>query len=357
MIFTTPHGDFNQYDLDNHDVSRDARLFVDSVQLTGQLFFCDKIDITSEVYKDSEYIVQELVEVLLVDEEFSEPEKGWALAEETKNKLPDIRESSEGYHIGDELYYVFTDEEADKRHTSRLTEDLKESFDSFSDYNVAYIAKNFVPVEWFNERRAESNHSYVTDIKEESSTDSDVYVNRLHEEMVDNHILDEPDWPIHEFEREEFPNHYLEPQLENFDDDDDDDGESFSIAHEQWSNELDTWEDEQNELELSAQSDYEYEKDAYTDKLNDEIDEKISEFIENMVDGDVNGVNYWIDSYGIPDFHKTLIEYDLLAMDDAIEWLSTEEERSEISTYDGVETEVNITYKHEQYTFYIYRID
>ena len=77
-------------------------------------------------------------------------------------------------------------------------ESLNDLFDDIGVFGLSNMATswaidNALESAWFEEARDEDNDNYASDIRTENSSDSDLYLNRLHEEMVEAGIMDEMD--------------------------------------------------------------------------------------------------------------------------------------------------------------------
>ena len=88
-------------------------------------------------------------------------------------------------------YEVVTDSEADGLAEERVN-DLLDDVGVFglSDYTTQWVIDNALTTDWFEEAQNESNEFYVEDIESETPSDSDRFINRLHEEMYDEDVID-----------------------------------------------------------------------------------------------------------------------------------------------------------------------
>ena len=101
-----------------------------------------------------------------------------------------------GFEAEGAEYIVASDSEADDlaiQSVNGLIDDVG-AF-GFSDMSTSQIINYYLDTVWFEEAERESNEGYAEDIASESSSDEDLYVNRLHEESVNYGLMEELDLP------------------------------------------------------------------------------------------------------------------------------------------------------------------
>jgi len=355
---------------DDLEISTELGEFLGKWIEAGKLFFSDdEIDMTDHNIDDD--LVDELKNFVTLSD-FSDPMRALALHQYSGYDFVDIEEDRDPYTFtsGREKYLVLTDDEADeiaKERVENLLDDV--GFDGFSEWARDHALDNFIDTDWFDDAKIEMSMSYAEDIKHEG-TNSDEYINRLHEEMVELGILSEPEWPEepdesdYTYEREEFDSSDFydnEPVKNDYETE-----EEWEEAHSKWEDELsnaeEEWEEEQDRLEEEAQEEYddaieawEREKEEYKSDLEDDIDNNIEEFAETRVD-DEDGVEYWKNNIG--DISDIVKEHGLLDEDAFIEWIvDTDGRGTNIASYDGEEYEETVSLNGETENFYIYRTE
>lgn len=310
MEIITSYGSIDYDELEDFDLSSKTMEYINRQKAAADIFFAKEIDLidTENDFVDE---VQELAEVAIAENKFSEPSKAFAIAENQNVPLTDIEEvsySDSNFEVGGAEFVVYTEEEADEaalEYAKNLIEDI--GIEGLSEYAQTYVYENFVNTKWFDEAMNEFNTSYAYDIKGESASDADTYINRLHEEMVENGVMEDPEWP---------------------DEDDFDNEDEYDVA----------------------KSDYE------TD-LEDDVENKIENFIESLNDNYENGLEYWKQNFGDEDISRIAKENNLINEDDVAEWLVEEDGRgSLLSGYDGEEDYIKITFRGDSYEYYIYRV-
>lgn len=208
--------------------------------------------------------IELLADWLGVDEDECE-DNGWAI------------ETPEGEYI------VADDAEADKLATQSLY-DLFDAVGVFglSDTVTQYVLDYALDTAWFDSAMDKSNYAYAEDIESESSSDDDMYVNRLHEELVDAGLMDA----------------------------------------------LDDSEDE-DEVEEKAH----------------EANGKMQDLADYMNDQYEDGVEYYRDNFGEEDLLKAVKENNLVDEDKVAEWiLETDGRGNTLSGYDSEENDISSGY-------------
>lgn len=377
MEIITKYGSIDYDDLDEFDLSKETLEFLERQKNAADVFFATEIDLTD---MDSEFDeqIQDLAEVAIAENKFSEPAKAFALAENLGEELSDIEEDryrSTNFHTSGAEYMVLDEDEADEAALESAIDMIRDiGIDGFSDGFKDYIYSNFVKTEWFDEAMDEYNRSYADDIKNDTSSNDDVYVNRLHEEMVENSIMDEPEWPGErdefEFEREDYERQEFtdeEPDPDDYSEEDHENGtydeaaQAWADSEVDWENEQDRleaeWEAEQDRLEKENDEKMEAAADDYRTDLESEVEDKIDEFVEHLNNQYNNGLDYWEQHFGADDIARVASENGLIDENAVAEWLVEEDGRGQLlSGYDGGEDSESITYRGNKYEFYIYRV-
>jgi len=314
MIIKTVYGEVESDDLSQFDIPKAALDFIEKRVEAVSLFFAEELDLTDIDEKETE-LIQEIMEIA-VAEGFDDPPKAFALCEFTEEPLADITDRDGTYSVGGHDYYVLTDEEATAEAIDRAKSNIDDmGLELFGEDNQEYVVTNFVKTDWFDDALEESNRSYAEDIQGESAED-DRYVNRLHEEMVQMEVMEEPEYPA-------------EPDEGDFD------------SEEEYDEAYSEWEDKVSDFKTDLESEVEGNIDAYVKKRNEEYP---------------NSVKYWIDNMGMEDTVKTIKEQKLLDVNKAAAWVVDTDGRGSISSYDGEEHEHTVTYKGKKYTFYIFNM-
>jgi hypothetical protein len=180
-------------------------------------------------------------------------------------------------------------------------ESVKSLIDDIGVSGFSMNMQNFVESRWFEEAEREMHESYAYDIKDESSSDEDLYVSRLHEELVDYSLMDALELPE-------------EPDYEDED------------AHDEWEKECD-------DLRSSAEK---------------EANSKIDELADAMMSND--SVEYYIDNFGEEDFNEVVTREGLIDEDEVAEYVVKMDGVAHVlAGYDGEE--------HENGGCYFYRIN
>lgn len=370
MEIITNYGSIDVHDLEDFDLSDEAKEFIKRHIDAVEMFFGDEVDLTA--HDGDEDLIQEFAEVAIAENKFSDPERAFALAEYTGNHLTDIEEASYGdntYTAGGGEYMVLTDDEA----TEKAEEWAKDYYDGLDPESVLYalehhgFSEDFIDVSWFNDAMEDYNRSYAEDIQSESA--SEPYINRLHEEMVDKGVLSEPEWPeeddfTHEredFEREEFDEE--EPDADDFETD-----EEYDEAYQEWESAQEEFEREQDEaeeahdeeqdrLEEEAQENYENAKEEYQNELESDVDNAIDEFVEALNGDYDDGLDYFKNHFGDAEVGRMIQDNDLADKEAlGLQLLEDEGRGYFLASYDGNEDYQTITFKGEDHEFYFYRV-
>lgn len=320
MNIITDYGNIDYDDLVTFDLSDATIDYIKKRKSASELFFSNEIDITDETEFSDE--LSEINNVVLLDSKFSNPERAMAISEHTGVEVIDIDENDDEYTVqSSSTYLVLTDEEADTRAIDSATELLEDIGIAHLDIS---IFREFTDVTlWFDDAMKENNESYASDIMQETPSD-DVYINRLHEEMVRAGILDEP-------EREEFDE--PEPHVNDFD------------TTDEYQKEFDNWE---------KQKSY-WDKEQYSE-LEKIVKNSIDDFVEHLNSNYYDGLEYFIETFDAEENMETIKK--LVSFDKLAEHIISQDGRGQsISSYDGSEESVSVTYKGEEYDFFIYRMN
>jgi len=91
-------------------------------------------------------------------------------------------------------WLVFEDEDEARERAIEDTENLIDDIglEGFNS-NVLDVALNTIDDDYFYDNMKDSYSSYADNIENEESSDDDIYLNKLHEEMCDNGIMEEMD--------------------------------------------------------------------------------------------------------------------------------------------------------------------
>lgn len=343
MEIKTKYGSIDASNLDDFDLSDKTRKILEDQMNVAAMFFSDEVDLT-EFHKDYPEEIQEIAEIVIAESKFSEPERAFALIEAlngiTLDQIEEANSTALEYSIDDgSEYLVLTDEEADEMALENEQSTLEDiGLDALNDSLKSYVFDNFVDGSWFDDLMEEYNRNFAEDIKNESSSDDDTYINRLHEEMVEYGVLDTPEWP----DEDDFENylskdeHGSEPEEDEFDD-----ADEFETAHQAWVDEgLDIAREKQTE---------------HYERL---IDDKIDDFVEKLNGNYDSGIEYFEENYGKEELEKAIKSQNLVDYEEVARYMIESNGRgNSLSRYDGEEDEVTITYKNKSYTFFVYRVD
>lgn len=309
MKIVTAYGSIDYSDLDEFELSKETLDYLESRKTASEIFFASEIDLRNE---DEEFAseIQEVAEVAIAENKFSEPSRAFAIADFCNVGFGSVEElRTNKFEVEGAEYYVLEDDEADEMAKEYSRETLDEhGLEGMSEHFKSYIYNNFVNTSWFDDEMEDSHRTYAYDIKSEDATSGE-YVNRLHEEMVERGVMDEPKWP------------------EESDFEDDEDG-------------------------------YEAAKDEYRDKLESEVDDNIDDFVKSMSDDYDNGLDYWRQNFGSDELAEIINKNNLVDLDEVAEYMVKTDGRGQsIASYDNDEHFISIKYKGDAYDYYIYRTD
>lgn len=351
MKIITTYGsiDIEPNNLKTYELSNEAIDFIKRHIAAAEMFFAEEVDLTK--ISTDENLIQEFVEIVIIENKFSSPERAFALSKYTHDSLIEITESSHDeaeFSTGSGDYLVLTDEEATER-----AEDLAKTYYGDLDDDATLQAlkhhnfsSDFIDISWFDDAMDEYNRSYADDIRNETYDDS-VYISRLHEEMCNHNILSEPEWPD-----EDDYSYYREDFDEEEPDEDDQD------AHDEWEASRDEWEENQDRLEEEMQSNYEEAKENYKTDLENDIDNAFEEFVEKLNNEYEDGLDYYINTFGESETAEIINSYNLADQEAlGLQLLDDEGRGYFLDSYSGSEDFQTSTYRNEKYEFYFYRIN
>mgnify|MGYP001409904524 CR=1 FL=1 len=198
--------------------------------------------------------------------------------------------------------YLVADSYSDAEEAAK--DSIKDLFDDIGieGFNLGSI-ESFVDSRWFEEAEKEMHESYVYDIKDETSSDEDLYVNRLHEELCDNGLMDPLELPT-------------EPERDDFEDESD-----YDSAIEDWENEC----------------------ESIRNRAESEAEDKMYDLSDNMMSND--SIEYYIDNFGESEFNDVAKRNDLFDIDAIAQYvLDTDGVGHILAGYDGNEYEQNGCY-------------
>lgn len=200
----------------------------------------------------------------------------------------DITEDTWGFHVGSDEYRVLTDDEADEEFETYEEELIDEmGIEGFSDWFQKWILNNAIDTNWFEEALEEEADYLAGEFLNESVP---TYGNRLVEECYDNNLINDDDFET--------------------DENGDPDYEQCTV---------DNWD---------LQERY---KDWYV--------------------GNEDAVEWYKENFGEDSFRDVVKEHNLLDTDTIIDEVKSNDGRSCLASYDGVENE----YDYNGETYYIYR--
>lgn len=307
MKILTAYGSIDYDDLGEFELSEETLQYLESRKSASEIFFAHEIDLRDE---DEEFhsAIQEVAEVAIAENKFTEPSRAFAIADFCNTGFGSVEElRTNSFEVDGAEYYVLEDDEADemaKELAKSLLDDM--GLEGMSESFKSYIYENFVNTNWFDDAMEESHSNYAYDIKSEDAS-SDEYVNRLHEEMVEKGVMDDPEWP------------------DESDFEDDEDG-------------------------------YETARDEYRDKLESEVEDNIDDFVKAMSDDYDNGLDYWRQNFGSEEIAEIVNKNNLVDYDEVAEYIVQQDGRGpSIASYDSDEHYIKITYRGDSYEFYIYR--
>ena len=346
LRITTNYGNIDYDDIDFDDISTEAADFFKKVKEIAELFFSDEINLHDF---DEKHIIDEIIEDVIAKNKFENPMKAMALSQHTNSDLISItEEDDEIFEVNGDEYFVLTDDEANEKA-------LDYQLDLLEDVGIEGLEKHiyvdYIASDWFDTAMHESHESYAWEIKEESA-EYDEYINRLHEEMVEYGVMDEPEWPDeddYKYEREEFDEE--EPVRDNFNSEND-----WENAYANWEERKSNFEEEQDRLEEQAKEAYEIVKDEYKRKLEDDIENNIEKFIEELNSNYEDGIEYWEHNFGSDEVVEIAKRYNLIDYDGLARYLIETDGRGNVlNHYDGEEYEETVKFKGEEETYFIYQ--
>jgi len=344
MEIKTRYGtvDFDFDEIEEYKLSAEATKYLNTQKYAAEMFFTDEIDISKADAK-YENIIQEFAENVIAGSKFDNPERAFALVRflDDNTSLDDLEEMEHkdgGFIVdGSSEYLVLTDDEADEKAVEQEKDLLDDvGIDGLGDSLMDYILDNFVDVSWFDDVMDDSNREYAEDIKNDSSSDDDVYVNRLHEELVESGILDEPEWPDEDdFESYLSKDEYgSEPEPEPEEDE-------FESAHQEWVDEG-----------VSKA------RDKQREHFEELVEDKIDDYVESKRGDYDSSVEWFKDNHGSKELARIVKSNNLVDYDEVARYLIDSNGRGNtLARHDGEENNISITYKNTDYDFFIYQTD
>lgn len=305
MKIKTQYGEIDS----NHPLMNDKTISKDLNNLldAAELFFQDEVT----TYHDEE-LGQKIFTAWAGT--FDAPMRVGALQLFLDCPFSDIEKSDWGtftYDVdGFGSYMILTDGEADKEHRE-YEKSLADDIGIRGMFNTNVIDQileepDLVDVEWFRGYMEDSNWEYANDIQHESNFPQSDYVNRLHEELCQNNLMEEPEWPTYE----DGPEH-------------------------------------EEEVEKLRQQ---YEEEA---------ESKIQDYADFMSKDYENPGQWFKDHFGDEEFKDKVDDNDLWEVEKIIDWAIDMgyAERGNLASYDGVENDQYIEMNGKKENFFIYQVD
>jgi hypothetical protein len=211
---------------------------------------------------------------------------------------------------GEGTFMVLTDKEADEEwfeYEKSLIDDIGVR-GAFSTEMIDQILEDpeLVDVEWFRGYMEDSNYEYANDIQHESDFPQSDYVNRLHEELCQNDLMEEPEWP--------------------------------------------RYDDSEEHLEQVEKLRQKYEAEA---------ESKIQEYADFMSKDYENPGEWFKDHFGDEEFKDKVDDNELWEVDKIIKWAMDNSmiERSALASYDNVESDQYVELDGKKENLFIYQMD
>jgi hypothetical protein len=360
MLIITKYGKIDLDDLDEYDLSEKTRDYIKSQITAAEIFFSNEITLDDDDKFADE--IQEIASAVVAEIKFDEPERVFALLEVIDVDINYIQQEGRNNTAfiveGDNSYLVLTDAEA-----TELAVEYAESYlddvgiEGLSESSKRYVYENFVNTHWLDDMMEESNRSYADDLENDRASSSE-FINRLHEEMFEKSIMDEPEWPTEddfeiEFERDEFEE--PEPEQDDFSDQDE-----YAQALETWTQAKQQHEEQQDQLEQEHESNAADQllnaREEYQRQLEQQVEDNKDDFVEHLNDQYDNGVDYYIQNFGEKELEELVVDNNLVDMVQVAQWMVEMDGRGQLlASYDGSEDYVNFTFKGQNYEFYVYR--
>jgi hypothetical protein len=307
MEISSKYGIFKSTDplVNDPSVSKDIENLINA----AELFFQDSVSVDDDE-------LSERIKVAWA-KTMDNPAKAWAIMEFVPEwTFDDISTSDWNENLFEhknytDTYLILTDEEADNElieYEKDLLNDIGVRGAFPSDVIDDIIDdKDLVDNEWFREFMEDDNYSYAEEIQSESSFPHSDYVNRLHEELCQADLMDEPEWP-------EFV----------------DDSEEHS--------------DEVEELRQQYEEEAESKIQEYADYRNKDYE---------------NPGEWFKDHFGDEEYKDKVDENELWNIEAIVKKMidGGTIERGNLSSYDGIENDQSIEFNGKKYHFYIYQMD
>jgi len=322
MIVKTPLGTINMNDIEiGGEIGKLIKNHIDA----ALMFFSSETTIKEEDLTDE--LMSELY-MALADDEYWNSSRAFAVIMHVKDNLNsevDVNNLSSIYNSIDEFDYegegtflVLTDEEADTKvleHIESLLDDIG-IFEAFPDNMVESILAedSLIDRSWFEPIMQDNNYDYVQEIENEAVNEQPQFnepINRLHEELIENNLMDEPEWPE-------------EPEDEDSD---------------EWSE----WQSEMMQLYEETLQECEQNKDDYIEILNNQYDSAIEWYREHFGDEALSDI---------------VKRHNLLYNDKIAKWVFDHgytNRGDELASYDGQEWEISFKFNGKDFDYYIYQ--
>jgi len=322
MIIKTQYGEFDSSSpiMNDKNVSKDLNNLLDA----AEIFFQDEI-----TTYDNDDLGERLFGAWA--RTFDEPMRVAAIQLFLDCPFTSIEKSDWGDHNydvdGEGSFMILTDEEADKEHEEyekNLIEDIgvrgafsAEKVDEFLDND------DLIDNEWFRGYMEDSNYDYAKEIQYEGEDDlaSTGYVNRLHEELCQNGLMEEPEWPEDQ-----------EPQKVDFKT-----TAEYIDAHNDWFENL----------------------ESIIQKYKNEAEAKIQDYADFMSKDYDNPGEWFRDHFGDEEYKDRVDEEELWEIDAIVKYMleSGDLDRGSIASYDNVENDQFVELDGKKENFFIYQMD
>jgi len=320
MIVKTPLGTIDMNDVEiGGEIGKLIKNYIDA----ALMFFSNEVVIKDEDLTDK--LMSELY-MALADNSIWRDNRGFGVLMHIKDNLHEeveiynLSKSYDDYYDYDGIgtFLIVDEEEADTKtieHIESLLDDIG-IFEAFPDHMIESILSedSLIDKSWFESIMQDSNYDYVHEIKNESVNDHPVFnepINRLHEELIENNLMDEPEWPE-------------EPEDED-------------------SDEWNEWREEMSSMYEKIYKDCENNIDEYIEILNNQYD---------------SAIEWYREHFGDETLSEIVKSHDLLYNDRIAKWVVDHgytNRGNELASYDGQEWEVSFEFDGTKYDYFIYQ--
>lgn len=321
MKIICKYGKFDSTTLLTMINDEDVKKMIENRIETANLFFVNEVqlDFDGKEKKYKENFILDILDNNIIDGEGVT--RSYALIEFDSNIiLTSIEQTSEfnsefsfecETKEESQTWLILTDDEADAETVNYIESVIEDVglFELIGDDPgiLQYILNNddLFDGDYFKDMMLEVSERYIEDIENEDINDNPEdgeYLNRLHEEMVEAGVLEEPEWPK--------------------------DPDELHQAVEEIKDEI---EDKKEEFAVKRDEDYKSGVEWYRDNFGDE---ELAEFLKN---------------------NPRLIDNRSIAI-----WLFKNDytnRGNELASYDGVEQYIDVMIKGKKYKYYLYRTD